>query len=274
MERTVEVPGGRLSALDEGDGPAVLLFHAGIVDSRAWDALVPRLTAAGFRTIRFDRRGFGRSITDDVEFSNRADAVAVLDSAGVERACLVGNSQGGQVALDTALEFPDRANGLVMIGASVGGFEPQPTPDEAALFDEMERLEEAGDDVEAMLRMDERVWIDGPTAAPGRVPGAVRDVALAMDRQIVAGPQAFGRPIPLQPPAAERLDTITVPVLAVSGEHDFSEFWATAQHLEATVPTARAVLMPGVAHLIAMEAPDRLAALIVEFLRRPDASQT
>jgi len=63
---TVTVPGGRLSVIDEGDGPPILLLHAGIVDARAWDPLVPHLVAAGYRAIRFDARGYGQSETDDV----------------------------------------------------------------------------------------------------------------------------------------------------------------------------------------------------------------
>jgi pimeloyl-ACP methyl ester carboxylesterase len=273
VERTVTVPGGSLFLIDEGEGPAVLLLHAGIVDSGAWDALVPRLTGAGYRAIRYDRRGFGRSVTDEVDFSNREDALAVLDALDVERASLVGNSQGGQVAVDTAIEFPDRVSALITIGAGIGGFEPDPTPEEAALFAEMERLEESGEDVEALLNLDTDVWLDGPGHA-GRVSPDIRDAMRAMDRRIYEGPQAFGRPIPLRPRAAERLDALTMPVLAIAGELDVSEAWATARYLEAHAPTARAVLMPGVAHLIGMEAPEALADQIIGFLRSAVASQT
>src|SRR5450759_2739382 len=107
MERFVDVPGGRLFALSEGAGPAIVLMHAAIVDQRAWDAMVPGLVAAGFRVVRYDYRTFGRSTTDDVEFSNRADLLAVLDAFGIGRAALVGNSHGGQIAIDTAIEFPE-----------------------------------------------------------------------------------------------------------------------------------------------------------------------
>ena len=47
MERYVTVPGGRLLVVDEGTGPPVVLVHAGIVDLRAWDAMIPHLVAAG-----------------------------------------------------------------------------------------------------------------------------------------------------------------------------------------------------------------------------------
>ena len=77
-ETYVPVPGGRLFVVDDGpeDAPAILLLHAGIVDLRAWDDLAPRLVAGGFRVVRYDARGYGRSETEDVEYSNRADAIS------------------------------------------------------------------------------------------------------------------------------------------------------------------------------------------------------
>jgi 3-oxoadipate enol-lactonase len=262
----VPVPGGHLSVVDEGEGPPILLLHAGIVDSRAWEPFVPHLLAAGYRAIRFDARWAGRSETEDVEFSNRADAVAVLDALGVGRACLVGNSVGGQIAVDTAIEFPARVAALVTIGASIGGYEPEPTPAEAALFEEMERLE-ASADPETVADFDARLWVDGIGQPTDRVPSAIREAVRDMDRQVGDPRRVHGRPIRLLPPAAERLDALTMPVLAIAGALDVSDVWATARHLERTCPNARAVLMPDVAHLVALEAPEAVAALIVELVR-------
>ena len=265
-QQAVPVPGGRLSVVDEGDGPPVLLLHAGIVDARAWNPLVPHLLAAGYRAIRFDARGYGQSETEDVEFSNRADVVAVLDALDVGKACLVGNSRGGQIAVDTAIEFPARVAALVTIGASIGGYEPEPTPAEAALFEEMDRLE-ADADPETVAEFDVRLWVDGIGQPTDRVPSAIREAVREMDRHVADRDRVHGRPIRLLPPAAERLDALTMPVLAIAGALDVSDVWATAQHLERTCLHARAVLMPDVAHMVALEAPEMVAALIVELLR-------
>ena len=97
MERFIEVPGGRLLVVDDGDGPPIILVHAAIADHRAWDAMIPGLVAAGFHAIRHDLRGLGRSTTADVAFSNRADVIAILDGFRIDRAVLVGNSAGGQM---------------------------------------------------------------------------------------------------------------------------------------------------------------------------------
>jgi len=263
---TVPVPGGRLFVVDEGAGPPILLLHAGIVDSRAWEPIVPDLVAAGYRVIRYDARGFGRSETDDVDFSNRADAVAVLDALAVGRACLVGNSRGGQIAVDTAIEFPERVAALETIGASVGGYEPEPTPAEAALFEELDRLE-ASADPETVADFDVRLWVDGIGQAADRVPSAIREAVREMDRLIADRRRVHGRPVRLVPPAAQRLDALTMPVLALAGALDVSDVWATAQHLERTCRDARAILVPDVAHMIALEVPHAVAALIVELLR-------
>ncbi len=265
----VPVPGGRLSVFDDGSGLPILMLHAGIVDARAWEPLVPYLRAAGYRAIRYDARGFGQSETEDVDFSNRADAVAVLDALGVGRACLVGNSRGGQIAVDTAIEFPDRVAAVVTIGANVGGFEPEPTPAEAAAFEEMERLADSADP-ETVADFDVRFWVDGMGQPLDRVPAAIREAVREMDRQVADRSRVLGRSIRLAPPAADRLKTLRMPVLAIAGALDVSDVWATAQHLERTCPNARAVLMPAVAHMVALEAPAEVAALIVDLLRSLD----
>jgi 3-oxoadipate enol-lactonase len=266
---TVPVPGGRLHVVDEGDPshPPIVLLHAGIADLRAWDDMVPALVDAGYRVVRYDARGFGASTTDDVEFSNRADVVAMLDALGMRRAVLVGNSRGGQIAFDTAIEFPDRVVAVVGVGAGLGGFEGESTPEEIALFQEMEALEEAdAPDPDAIADIDVRVWVDGPGQPETRVPAAIREKVRLMDAPQYAAGHVTGRPIPLDPPAAARLAQLGCPVLAVAGELDVSDVAQTARHLDANAPDARAVIVQGVAHMIGMEVPDQLAALIVEFL--------
>ena len=267
MERFVEVPGGRLVAKSDGAGPPVVLMHAAIVDQRAWDAMVPGLVAAGFRVVRYDYRAFGASTTDDVEFSNRADLLAVLDAFGITRAALVGNSRGGQIAIDTAIEFPERVVAIVGVGAGLGGFEGKPTAEELAIFAEGEHLESAAEPViEAIVDLDVRVWVDGPGQPSDRVAAAIREAVRTMDRPLYAPGRVKGRPIVLDPPANDRLGELRCPVLAVAGTLDVSDVIQAAQRLESAAPNARAVVWPDVAHMIGMEAPDRLNALIVDFL--------
>ncbi len=267
MERFIQVPGGRLFAVGEGDGPPIVLLHAAIADLRAWDAMVPGLVEAGFRVVRYDYRAFGASTTEDVDFSNRADLVAVLDDFGIARAALVGNSRGGQISFDTAIEFPERVVAVVGVGAGLGGFDGDLTPDEQALFDEGERLESAAEpDLDAIVDLDVRVWVDGPGQPPNRVHSDIREAVRRMDRPLYEPGRVRARPIVLDPPANARLGDLRCPVLAVAGSLDISDVVQTARRLESAAPNARAVVWPDVAHMIGMEAPDRLNALIVDFL--------
>ena len=267
MERFIEVPGGLLFATADGAGPPIVLLHAAIVDLRSWDAMVPGLVSAGYRVVRYDYRAFGASTTEDVEFSNRADLLAVMDAFGIRRAALVGNSRGGQIAFDTAIENPDRVVAIVGVGAGLGGFEGELTPEEQAIFADAERLESAAEpDVEAIADLDVQFWVNGPSQRPDRVAAAIREAVRAMDRPLYEPGRITGRPVKLDPPANDRLGDLRCPVLAVAGELDLSEMVQIAKRLESAAPNARAVIWPDVAHMIGMEAPDRLDALIVDFL--------
>jgi pimeloyl-ACP methyl ester carboxylesterase len=267
-ERWVEVPGGRLFSVADGAGRPIVLLHAGIADLRTWDPVIDGLVVAGFRAIRYDARAYGRSTTEDVLFSNRADVLAVFDAWDVGRAALVGNSRGGQIAFDTAIEFPDRVVAVVGVGAGLGGFEGDPTPAESAVFEEGDRLEAAEPrDVEALLDLEVRLWVDGPGQPTDRVRAEIREAVRTMDRPLLAPGRIAGRPIALEPTAVARLADLRCPVLAVAGTLDVTEVAQAARHLEAHAPNARAVILPDVAHMIGMEAPDPLDALIEDFLR-------
>ncbi|MBA2700500.1 MAG: alpha/beta hydrolase [Chloroflexi bacterium] len=273
MTRLIDVPGGRLHAIDAGDprDPSVVLLHAGIVDLRSWDDLTPLLVEAGYRVIRFDARGHGRTATEDVEFSHRADVVAVLDAFAIRRAALVGNSRGGVIAFDTAIESPDRVVAAVGVAAGLSGFDGGSTPEETALFERMDALETAFDADPTgggaeLVELDIEVWLDGPGQPPDRVPQAIREAVRDMDGSHYAPGRIHGRSVQLSPPAIERLTELRCPVLAIAGALDVSEVSGTAHHLEANAPNARVVILPGVAHMIGMETPEPLARLIIDFL--------
>jgi 3-oxoadipate enol-lactonase len=265
-DQYLDVPGARLRYREEGSGPPIVLIHAGIAQLESWDAVAAALVAAGYRVLRPDMRGWGLSTTEDVDFSPRADLVALLDAVGIDRAVLVGNSMGGMLAFDTAIEHPDRVVGVVGVGAGLGGYDGGDTPEETAIFAEMERLESADPpDPDAVADFDVRVWVDGPGQPEDRVPQWIRAAVREWDRAINQPRHEMGRRARLDPPAAERLAELTLPVLAVAGTLDFSEVAATARHLELNAPAARAVVWDDVAHMIGMEQPDRLADVIVAF---------
>src|SRR5215471_13656265 len=116
----IEVNGLRLHVQDEGDGEPVLLLH-GFPDSGwLWRHQVPALTAAGFRAIVPDLRGFGESDRPEGVASYAmpnivGDVIGVLDAAGIERANVVGHDWGAAVGWALAAMAPARVSRLVAL---------------------------------------------------------------------------------------------------------------------------------------------------------------
>jgi 3-oxoadipate enol-lactonase len=261
----IEVNGGRLYYEVEGDGHPLLLIHGGLGDLRMWDEQVP-VFAERYRVIRYDTRGIGRTETDDVEFSNHADAAAVLDHVGADSAYVVGQSRGGGIALDLALDRPDRVDALVSVAGGVGGYEAElPEGVEAPPWDEMERIYEAKD-WEALAELETKVWVDGWGQPSDRVDPGLRQKVHGWILAAMEAEKPWGKPQNLDPPAAERLGEVDVPTLVLIGQADEPGSVLAERHLASSVAGAQVVEFPGVAHMIHMEDPKRFNEVVLEFL--------
>lgn len=265
----LSVPGAELYYEAEGpaSAPVVLLIHAGIASLRMWDPLVP-VIAADHYVLRFDTRGFGQTSTDDVKFSDRADALDLLDHVGVERATVVGASRGGRIALDLALEAPDRITGVVTIGSTPSGFpDTELTDDEDVMFD---ALDDAYEDADwpRLGELETTLWAIAPT----------RDAA-DLDPEFVAAAYALNRPnvvhrseAPIAtPPGQSAYDTICdlrVPLLATVGEFDLSPELAAQAFLVDALPTAEGYIFSETAHLPSVEHPDEFNAVLAGWLKK------
>ncbi len=261
----VPVDGGRLYYEVEGQGHPLLLIHGGLGDLRMWDGQVPGFEER-YRVIRYDTRGFGRTETDDVEFSNRADAVRVLDHLGAASAYVAGQSRGGMIALDLALEHPERVDALVSVASGVGGLGPQlPEGADSPPWDEMERLWESKD-WERLAELETQVWVDGWGQPATRVDAGLRARVHGWILASYRAEKNEGKPQPLDPPAAERLGELRVQTLVLVGAVDEPGGVAAGRHLAASVAGARLVELPGVAHMIQLEEPERFNRLVLDFL--------
>ena len=263
----IEVPGGRLAAEDEGDpaNPTILLVHSAVVNRRSWDGVVPHLLDAGYRVIRYDMRGFGESTSEEVDFRGHEDALAVLDHFGVAHSAVVGNSMGANFGLDAVLAAPEHFVAYVWVGGGMSGFDKEPTPAEMALFEAEEAAEQASD-WDLATEIDAQIWMDGVGQPATRVDPAVRAAFKAMDRELLEPGRVYGNRKPIDEVAAGRLGTVRTPTLVVIGDLDTEGTRASAQKLADEVPGARLIHIPDVAHMVGMERPAELAALIVEHL--------
>ena len=250
---------------DLGSGPAVVLIHAGVADSRMWDGVFEAL-AGRFHAIRFDIRGFGRSAASPGRFSYHHDLEALLDHLAVAQASLVGCSLGGQIAIDFALAYPARVRSLTLVSAGIGGREP--SKQMIRFGDEEEALLARGD-IEGATELNLRTWVDGPYRSPEEVDGTLRERVRTMQRELFGQPPQEGMErIRLEPPAIGRLGEIKVPTLVIVGDRDLPEMVEAGDRLASRIPDARKIAFPGAAHLVSMERPERFLAVVTEFLLR------
>ncbi|HEX8218849.1 MAG TPA: alpha/beta hydrolase [Chloroflexia bacterium] len=267
---TIEAAAGPLYYEVAGQGHPLLLIHAGIADHRMWDDQW-ELYSSRYRVIRYDTRGFGSTPILDRDYSNRQDIHDLLSHLGVDKTYIVGVSRGGQIATDFTLEHPEMVDGLVLVGAGIGGLTdgPEPTPEEAQAFEEGEAAE-SKEDWEGLAEIDVRVWVDGFGRPGGRGDEHVREKVRQMCLENYRRPYGSGQPVVLDPPAAGRLGEIKVPTLVMVGEYDVSEAQANADALAARIPGARKVVIAGTAHVPNMERPDEFDRLVLDFLRSID----
>jgi 3-oxoadipate enol-lactonase len=248
-----------------GDGPAVLLVHAGVADSRMWAPVAERL-AASYRVVTCDLRGFGRTPLEPGRVSHAADLAALLDDLGIERVAVVGASFGGHVALELALREPARVSALALLDALLDEFEPS---EEFEAFAAAEDAALEAGDVDEAVAANVRMWVKRPGARrPEEADPAV--VALVADMQRAAFEAQLGVDAELEepdPPVARRLGEIRVPALVVVGTDDVEDFHGIARRLTTELPGARPlVTIAGAAHLPALERPAQTAQLLLDFL--------
>jgi len=118
----VDVDGSRIYYEECGSGPeAVVLLHDGVVNSAVRDDVWPAF-CKHFHTIRYDRRGYGRSPATKKPYYEADDLAALLHDRKISRAAIVASSHGGEVALNFALRYTAYVGDLVLVGPAATGF--------------------------------------------------------------------------------------------------------------------------------------------------------
>lgn len=245
-----------------GEGRALALVHAGIADARMWDEQFA-VFARHFRVMRYDRRGFGRTRTNAGTFSHHQDLYDLLRYLGIERALLLGCSQGAKTVLDFTLEHPETAEALVLVAPALGGFRwdgEQPTQ-----LKELEAAESAGD-VERVNELELQIWVDGRGRNPSEVNQGVRELVRQMNRIALTAPYDPDQEQMLEPSAINRLGQIRVPTLIVTGDLDTPKTLAAAQVLYEKIGDAQKVTIEDAAHLPNMERPEEFNRQVLSFL--------
>jgi 3-oxoadipate enol-lactonase len=259
----VRVPGSTLFYESAGTGSPVILLHGGNLDRRMWDAEFGALQRT-HRVIRYDARGYGRSGASDTAFSAHHDLRALMDALQLPRASLVGLSLGGRVAMDFALAHPERVDRLVLVAPGISGGTWAEDADTAWLAVAREAAKRQDSVAVA------RAWLGS-----AYIRTALRDSTTAKRvRQWVEDQSPFWagvvRHLDLEveaaPPAAGRLAELTAPILLVVGTADTPFILDVARAIQAQAARVQRVDIPGVGHMVNLEAPGPFREALLAFL--------
>ena len=243
--------GVRIAYEVRGAGEPVLLVQGLGYARWGWEPAAERL-ARDFLVVSFDNRGIGESDVPAGPYTVAqlaADAVAVLDDAGLERVHVVGASLGGMVAQQLAIAYSERVAKLVLVCTTPGGADAFPMPERTVrLF------------AEVALRR----FVENSLAVDGGLVETVfrRRLANPFDP---AGWQA-------QAAAGGAWDAdgglagIEAPTLVLHGTADNVLDHRNAERLGQRIPGARVRLFEGAGHLFWWERPDEFADTVREFL--------
>lgn len=267
MVETFTVPIGSAQLVGEqaGNGISLVFLHAGVADRRMW---LPQMAAlsSNHHTIAYDRRGFGETTTTDEAFSHREDLKAVLDQLGVLTSVLIGCSQGGLIAIDFALAYPQRVGALVLISPAISGA-PDPETFPSKIEAVMAALDEAdeADDLARINSIEAHLWLDGPMSPSGRVGGSLRARFLEMNGIALAMPELTQAVEPAS--AYEKLADLLLPTLVIWGELDFPHIKERCHAVVETMPAAEGIEIAATAHLPNLEKPETINQLLQDFLK-------
>jgi pimeloyl-ACP methyl ester carboxylesterase len=267
------------SALAGASGPPVVLIHGHSVDLRLWDEQVPALTAAGYRVIRYDVRGHGRSTAPLSGYtweSYAADLADLMERLSVDAVHVVGLSMGGGIALQFALSASGgqaRVLSLTLVDSALPGFtysdEFSRQVEALVAAVRAESLSAEGASPRAAL---ERLWLthplfDGLRRFPDRFQ-RLREMVLAYP---AADYREGATPAGYAPAVADRLHEIAAPALVLVGEMDIPDFHLIADILGENLPHARKLVLPDCGHVLPLEQPDTFNETLIAFLRDPHA---
>lgn len=252
-----EVNGTKLFYELAGKGPAVVLIHGGLVDRRLWDDQMKEFSKRR-EVLRYDLRGFGKSASPTEPFSHIEDLRALLDFFQIEKASLVGLSLGGIIAADFALEYPNRVERLVLVGAGLRGDKQPPPRDAREAYEAAQRGAEPFAEVAMRSDLYSAVKPGSEVYRRLRVMVVENHKALATFR-----PDLWKYP---QPPAIDRLDNISTPTLVVIGSKDAQNLKNIANRLATKIPSARLVTIEGSSHHPPVEKPKLFNKAVLNFI--------
>lgn len=265
---------------EAGEGePTLLLLHGFGASLFSWREVMEPL-AQNNRVIAFDRPAFGlteRPVRGEwgaqndwaqgIPYSARAQAdltIQLMDALGVEQAVLVGNSAGGAVAMITALNYPERVSGLVLISPAVYSGGPNVLAQWIVSTPQMQHLGPlfARQIQEWGLDFARSAWHNPALITDEIWQGYIAPLQVADWDRALWELTVASRANEL----AERLDELTIPVLVITGDDDRIVPTAQSERLAQELPMSALTVIPNCGHVAHEECPQPTLTAIEAFL--------
>jgi len=254
----LNVPGAVLSYQDAGgEGQPVMFLHPASGTSDSWVFQLEAFAAAGYRCIRFDLRGWGRSQpADGSEPGCMSDDVqALADALKLQRFALVGAAYGGFGALDYALRFPSRVSALVLSATLSGIRDPEYTAIVQRVVSTPIRelpheLSELGPSYRTRDPDGVRRWLEVLPAARSQSQSLMQSTHLQITFPV--------------------LETLDVPTLIIAGDADLWAPPALMRLVASHIPACTFATVPEAGHSVHWESPEEWNLLVLDFLSSND----
>lgn len=253
----VDLPSGHIHYYEIGEGAPLLLVHGLGARAEDWSNLIPKLVAAGFHVYAPDLLGYGRSAKPDVDYSIGLEervTLEFMDAMKLQRPDVGGWSMGGWIAMQLALDHPERVDKLVIYDSAGVRFVPDFdvnffTPGDAA----------------GVRKLQETLFVHVRTIPPFVMTHVLQ--VIAQNKRIIGNSMAdmmSGREL-----LDARLSGMSRPMLIVWGEQDKLLPLATVgETIHRLVPGSVLETVPGCGHMAPAECPEPVAADTVRFLKQ------
>lgn len=256
--------GCRIAYEISGDGLPLLLIHGWTFDRTIWCSQVSEFNRY-FKTIIYDRRGYGES---DGKIDLRKDPDDIddlLNHLAIDSASLLGMSQGGRVALRYTITRPERVRALILQCSPLDGYVP------SKIYEKDQIPLNQYSDIAKQGRIDtvRDKWMNHPLmlipASRKSVKNYVREIVNRYTGEDLAGNIMELMAFPIN--IAEKLQQITVPTLIIRGDEETPLAIDIANKINEGIQGSKKVVIKGNGHLINLIEPEKYNRTIIDFLQ-------
>jgi 3-oxoadipate enol-lactonase len=258
-DRYLGVDGARLRYREQGRGAAVLLVHGWTLDLEVWESQIEALRHR-FRVIRFDRRGFGRSSGRPSIEQDVRDIGALCRHFRLERVALVGMSQGCRAVLAYACAHSRQVSCIALDGP--------PALDRSNLGENLSLAslrELARTQGLAAFRAQ---WLQHSLMQLWTRDGATRELLRCIIERYPGNDLGEGAVDAPPPDLWVQLESLKVPALVITGEHELPERVRSADTIAKRLPAGTRAVISESGHLASLDNPDLYNRLLAAFLTR------